>query len=78
MLYLNLLCASISKMHSNVSEKPKRGYFGGLEMLTMFSIYINSNCIFMSFQITKGFIGALYFQMGGRDQYNNHFEKLFL
>lgn len=36
MLYLDLVCASISKMCPTVSKKSKRGDFGGLGVLENF------------------------------------------
>lgn len=42
--YLDLLCESFSKMWPKVSEKPKRGYFLGLEMVKKY--FINGNCFF--------------------------------
>lgn len=41
LLYLRLFCAPISKTFPKVSEKPKKGYFWGLEMLKYFFFHIN-------------------------------------
>ena len=43
---LSWFCASISKMCPKKSELPKRGYFWGLGMLNIYSIWINGYCFF--------------------------------
>ena len=45
-LYLNVICASVSKMCPQASEKSKKGSFGDLGMFKKFSAQMNGNCFF--------------------------------
>lgn len=59
MLYLDLYCASVSK----ICPKPERGYILDLAMLKIFSVYINSHHFLALCYLA--FIGRLYLGIAG-------------
>lgn len=68
-LYLDLFYAFNSEIRPKVTEKPKRGYFLGMEYSTFFLCKLKLIGIFLCFiplLLRQGSIGTIYFQVVGK------------